>query len=181
MKSKELDKILEEHLLWLQDTGGTRADLSRANLSRANLRSADLRSADLSGADLRSAVLSGVDLSNSKGLKTAKVYLSQFETTEEGIYVFKTFGAYKSSPDYWKIKPNLFIEEVVNPDRCTECGSGINFATLDWIKTDSEACSKSIWKCLIHWEDMADVVVPYNTDGKARCARLQLIEIVENA
>jgi len=29
------------------------------------------------------------------------------------------------------------------------------------------------------WEDLADVVVPYNTDGKARCARLQLIEPLE--
>ena len=150
------------------------ADLSRADLSGADLGGANLRSANLSGADLRSANLSGV-----KGLKIAKDYLTQFERTKNGIYVYKTIGAYQAPPDYWRIEPKSFIEEVVNPDRCTECGSGVNFATLDWIKSNSETRNLPIWKCLIYWEDMADVVVPYMTDGKARCARLQLIEVVD--
>jgi hypothetical protein len=94
------------------------------------------------------------------------------------MYVYKTFGAYKTPPDCWKIEKGAYIEEIVNPDRCTECGSGVNFATLDWIKKDPHSYKKEIWQCLIHWEDLADVVVPFNTDGKARCARLQLIKIV---
>jgi len=164
MNQQDLQKILADHLLWLKIDGGSRADLTDADLTRA----------DLTGAVLRDA-----DLTNIKGLKTAKEYLSQFERTKNGIYVYKTFGAYYSPPNYWKIEPKAFIEEVVNPDRCTECGSGVNFATLDWIKNDSDAETKPVWKCLIHWEDMADVVVPYNTDGKARCQRLQLIEVVK--
>ena len=164
MNKKELQKILAEHEKWQRLGGGECADLTRADLTDANLRDANLRSADLT---------------NSKGLKTAKEFLSQFERTEKGVYVFKTFGAYNDPPNYWKIEPGSFIEEVVNPDRCTECGSGVNFATLDWIKDDSPANQLPVWKCLIHWEDMADVVVPYNTDGKARCARLQLIEVVD--
>ena len=54
MEQAKLDKILDNHKLWLQ-TGG--AEGERANLSYADLRSADLRSADLSYADLRSADL----------------------------------------------------------------------------------------------------------------------------
>jgi len=69
----DLKKILDEHLLWLNGEGGSRADLSGANLSGAdlsfaNLRGADLsfanlRDADLSFANLRDADLSGADLS----------------------------------------------------------------------------------------------------------------------
>ena len=68
----DLKKILDEHLLWLNGEGGSRADLSFANLSNANLfganlrganlRDADLRRADLSGANLRGADLSGANL-----------------------------------------------------------------------------------------------------------------------
>ncbi len=157
----------------------TGADLTGAYLTGADLTGANLRGADLTGAYLTGANLRGADLTGSKGIKTAKEFLSQFERTEQGIYVFKTFGAYQSPPNYWKIESNAFIEEVVNSDRCTVCGSGVNFATLDWIKNDHGNNNLPVWKCLIHWEDMADVVVPYNTDGKARCARLQLIEVVD--
>ena len=65
----DLKKILDEHLLWLNGKGGSRADLSGANLSDANLRNADLRNADLRcadlcGANLCDADLSGADLRN---------------------------------------------------------------------------------------------------------------------
>ena len=69
----DLKKILDEHLLWLNGEGGSRADLrdadlrdadlSGANLSGADLSGANLRGADLSGANLRGADLSGADLS----------------------------------------------------------------------------------------------------------------------
>ena len=73
----DLKKILDEHLLWLNGEGGSRADLSGADLfgadlsgadlfdadlSGANLSGADLRDADLFGADLRGANLFGADL-----------------------------------------------------------------------------------------------------------------------
>ena len=64
----DLKKILDEHLLWLNGEGGSRADLFGANLSGADLfgadlRGADLRGANLSGADLCNADLFGADLS----------------------------------------------------------------------------------------------------------------------
>ena len=67
--------------------------------------------------------------------------------------------------------------ETVNPDRCTDCGSGVNFGSREWCERNyTEA---DLWRCRIEWEDLADVVVPYGTDGKARCARLRLLELAE--
>ena len=58
----DLKKILDEHLLWLNGEGGSRADLRNADLSNADLFGANLRGADLFGADLRDADLSNADL-----------------------------------------------------------------------------------------------------------------------
>ena len=65
----DLKKILDEHLLWLNGEGGSRANLSNADLRDANLRganlsNADLRCANLSNADLFGANLRGANLSN---------------------------------------------------------------------------------------------------------------------
>ena len=57
MTESDIKKTLEEHICWLNDEGGRRADLSEANLSGADLRRADLRRADLSEADLSEANL----------------------------------------------------------------------------------------------------------------------------
>lgn len=64
MNQKELDKILDNHKLWLSSGGvkGERADLRYADLSYADLSYANLRSADLSSADLRYANLRYADL-----------------------------------------------------------------------------------------------------------------------
>ena len=60
---------MDEHLLWLNGEGGSRADLrnadlSNADLSNANLFGANLRGANLFGANLRGANLRNADLSN---------------------------------------------------------------------------------------------------------------------
>jgi hypothetical protein len=60
----DLKKILDEHLLWLNGEGGSRADLRNADLSNANLFGANLRDANLFGANLRDADLRNADLSN---------------------------------------------------------------------------------------------------------------------
>ena len=64
MEQAKLDKILDNHKLWLKTNGkqGERADLSSANLSYANLRYANLSYADLRYADLSSANLRSADL-----------------------------------------------------------------------------------------------------------------------
>jgi uncharacterized protein YjbI with pentapeptide repeats len=156
------------------------ADLSNADLRGANLRDANLPEANLSGANLRGANLSNADLSDanlsgSKGLLNPSEWLlNNFQSNEKGIIVYKGFGntTYKS-PNNWKIKEGSQLTETVNRNATEDCGCGINFGTLNLIKKNYP--KSIIWKCLIEWIDLANVVVPYNTDGKARCGKLKLI------
>ena len=167
--AEKLAEILENHKKWLADDGGCRAYLSGADLSRA----------DLSGADLSGADLSGADLSGAKGLIDTVNYMeAHFERVERGYIVYKTFGGSYEPPTEWEIKPESIITETVNFDRCTECGSGINVAPLEWVKR--EYPNKQIWKCLIEWPWLVGVCVPYSTDGKIRCSRVRLLEVVSD-
>ena len=169
------------------------ADLSSANLRGADLSSADLRGADLSSADLRGANLSSAnlrganlssadlcsaDLSSAKGILDAITYLAEnFERTTDGFICYKTFGAHYTPNPNWKTEPGEIIEEVVNPCRATDCGCGVNVATMKWI--ESNVSTRPIWKCLIKWEWLPGVVVPFRSDGKIRASRVQLLEIVK--
>ena len=65
ISKQELDKILDNHKLWLSSGGekGERADLRYANLSSADLRYANLRYANLRYANLSYADLSSANLS----------------------------------------------------------------------------------------------------------------------
>jgi len=57
MDANELKLVLDDHVLWLSNGGGNRANLSRADLRRANLSGVNLSRANLSEADLRRANL----------------------------------------------------------------------------------------------------------------------------
>ena len=165
MKAADLKDILQKHTDWLKNQdGGARADLTRADLTRADLTDADLTHAKLSG---------------SKGLTTSQLFLSTFESDQMGVIVYKAIGGTDfDPPEDWKIEPGSVIAEVVNPCRTVTCGCGVNFGTLDYVRKIYPG--SVIWRCRIAWLDLADVVVPYNTDGKARCARLQLLEKIPN-
>ena len=81
---QELDKILDNHKLWLSSGGekGERANLSSADLRSANLRSANLSYANLSSANLSYANLSSANLSSanlsSANLSSADLDYSAF-------------------------------------------------------------------------------------------------------
>jgi uncharacterized protein YjbI with pentapeptide repeats len=64
MDKQKLNRILEEHKLWLESGGseGKRANLWGANLGRANLGGANLERANLGGADLWGANLGRANL-----------------------------------------------------------------------------------------------------------------------
>ena len=174
-----------------------RADLSGANLSGANLssanlsgvnlyevslRKADMRDAnlyraDLRKADLREANLLDANLSGANGVLSAVNFMeANFERTKNGYIAYKTFGGQYTPPGEWKIEPGSIIEENVNFDRCSDCGCGINVAPIQWVKNNYTGY---IWKVLIRWEWLAGVCVPYNSNGKIRCERVELIEIVK--
>ena len=171
----------------LSDADLSDADLSGVNLSGANLIDANLSGANLSGANLSGANLidanlsganlSGANLSGAKELLSAVNFMeTNFERTAEGYLAYKTFGDQYRAPLGWKIEKGAVISENVNACRVDSCGSGINVAPLDWVK--SHYCGE-IWKVLIRWQWQSGVCVPYNTDGKIRCERVELIEKVE--
>ena len=199
MTKEELSEIIRLHAKWLSDEpGGIRANLSRANLSDANLSYANLRyanlsranlsdanlsraylsraylsGANLSDANLSDANLSDANLSGASGLIDATDYIgAHFERVKDGYIVYKTFGGSYSKPDSWTIEPGAIIEEVCNPNRTDVCGCGINVAPIEWVKENYKG---DVYKLLIRWEWLAGVVVPYNTDGKIRCSRAQII------
>ena len=152
----------------LRDANLSRADLSGADLSGANLSRADLRGADLRGADLRDANLSGAD-----GLLKPADFMHEHFVYEHGWIVYKAFRMHYSTPSSWKIEAGSIIEEQCNPLPTLDCACGINFASLDWVHLNRH--NEEIWKCRI--PEGEPYVVPYNTDGKARCWRLELIEL----
>ena len=155
------------------------ADLSRANLSGADLSGADLSGADLSCANLSGAYLSGADLSGAKGLLSTVNFLeAHFERTADGYIAYKTFNRTYQAPGKWKIEPGEIIEENVNFTRTQECGCGINVAPLDLVKR-AYGNNYEIWKVLIRWEWLCGVCVPYMSDWKIRCERVELQEIVD--
>lgn len=161
----------------LSDANLSGANLSDANLSGADLSSADLRWANLRCADLSRADLRMADLSMAQGLLSACNYLdAHFERVKDGYIAYKIFGAQYIAPKKWKIEAGSVIDEVVNPDRTCECGCGINVAPIEWVKSNY---SGDIWKVLIRWEWLAGVVVPYHTDGKIRCERVELLGVVK--
>ena len=189
MTKEKLSEILSLHAKWLRDEPvGIRADLSGAHLCGADLSGADLSYANLSGADLSyanlsyanlsRANLSGADLSyanlsGASGLIDAIDYIdAHFERVKDGYIVYKTFGGDYAKPDSWTIEPGAIIEEVCNPNRTDVCGCGINVAPIEWVKENYKG---DVYKLLIRWEWLPGVVVPYNTDGKIRCSRAQII------
>ena len=162
------------------------SDLSGSDLSGSNLRSANLSGSDLSGSNLRSANLSGSDLSGSDlsgstGIMSAIAFMdAHFERTKDGFIAYKTFGSSYSPNSDWKIEPGSVLTEVVNPDRACSCGCGINVAPLGWVKDNATNGGRlSIWKVLIRWEWLMGIVVPFGSDGKVRCEKVELIEVVK--
>ncbi|MDD2956672.1 MAG: pentapeptide repeat-containing protein [Oscillospiraceae bacterium] len=202
MEKDKLAKVLDKHRAWMRgDDGGEKADLSRANLSwsnlsdanlsgsnlswsnlsDANLSGSNLSDADLSRANLRGTNLSGTDLSSANlsdatGLISPIDYMrGNFERVDGGYVAYKTFGAQYRAPEYWGIKPGYVISETVNANRTDPCGCGINVAPLPWVQSHHKG---PIWRVLIRWEWLPGVVVPYGTDGKIRCEKVELMEVV---
>lgn len=94
MKQEELNKIIANHVKWLNGGGGERAklagadlcgiDLSGANLQNAYLCEADLHRANLSGANLQNAYLCRADLC---GANLSGANLNRTDLTEAVLHM----------------------------------------------------------------------------------------------
>lgn len=167
------------------------ADLSYSNLTAANLAGTNLTNAVLCGADLYNANLMDCNLeetnltranvrhtilNGAKNMQSPINYLKEhFEFTEEGLIAYKVFGHIYSTPSYWKIEKGSVITENCDFNRIDLCGCGIHVATFNWV---THKCKGEVWKVLIRWEWLPGVVVPYDTDGKIRCEKCELVDIV---
>lgn len=181
------------------------ANLSCANLNHADLSNSDLTCVDLYGANLSyaslenanllntnfvSANLTNTILSGAKNLIKASEYMRlNFNWDKEGYYVYKQISHIWGKPDKWKVDEGCYIEQVVNrlPTIAWDNDNfGVTFGVKEYCMTKHENLLKenkdytnygsSVWLCLIYWTDLPDVVVPYNTEGQARCGRLQLVQ-----
>jgi len=153
------------------------ADLSGADLREADLRWADLHEAHLHEADLSGADLRWADLSNASGLLDPIDWMAEnLEACADGYFAYKVFGLHYMVPDYWNVEAGEILSEVCHPDRTLLCACGINLGTFEWIQKNAK--NHSYWKVLIRWPWLAGVVVPYNTGGKFRCSRCELVEEV---
>lgn len=153
MDKNRLREIVKLHALYLDDEGSERADLRRADLS-------------------------GADLSGAEGLLSPQYWLDRFKTDKDGVLVFKKIGKTNYAvPAHWTIEPGSVLTEECSPCRTIDCACGVNFATRAWCKFNYG--NADLWLCRIRWIDLSGVIVPYNTDGKARCNRLELIRIVD--
>lgn len=117
MNKKELDKILENHKLWLRgEGGGQRANLAYVDLKDADLRGANLRRADLIGTNLNGADLRGADL---RGAYLIDTYLNGVITDEHTTGYHSicpeegSFIAYKKCKDK---KENSLIVKLLIPE-----------------------------------------------------------------
>lgn len=168
------------------------SDLRRIVFTRTTLENCDIRDSDLEGANFYSCSLPEVsfpgsslaqvrfstcslvntNFSRSRGLLSASQWLfDNFDTDAEGVLIYKSMNAIYTK--HWSSPtPGAILTEAVNPDRTLECGCGVNFGTLEWV---ADNYPYNIWLCRIRWEWLADVCVPFGTDGKARCGKLELI------
>ena len=116
MNKAELDKILDNHKLWLSSGGdkGERADLFDADLRCANLCGANLRCANLCGADLRCANLFDADL---RGANLCGADLCGAKLRDADLRCADLCGAKLRDPDL----------------RCANlCGANLRDADLDF-------------------------------------------------
>lgn len=155
------------------------ADLSGSDLSFSNLSDVNLSFADLTNTILRGARLESTDLTDAKGLISQDDYLHiNFEKTDAGYIVYKIFGLTYKPDIRWVIKPGSIITEPgCCMDRRVECGPGINVATFGWI-TSHNPHKMPIWRCLIRNEWLDGVCIPYATDGRLRCKKLELLNMI---
>ena len=149
----DLKKILDEHLLWLNGEGGSRADLRDADLRCANLSNADLRCANLSNADLRGADLFGANLRGANlsdaNLRNADLFganLSDANLRDADLFGANLRGANLRNADLCRadlcgasIDQMMWnIYTVFYPLQCPESGSYIGYKKASGLVVELE-------------------------------------------
>ena len=134
----DLKKILDEHLLWLNGEGGSRANLSNADLFGANLSNADLFGANLFGANLRNADLSNADL---RCANLSNADLRGANLSNADLFGANLRGANLSNADLCGASIDQMmwnIYTVFYPLQCPESGSYIGYKKASGLVVELE-------------------------------------------
>ena len=158
MEKEKLDKILENHKLWLNGEGGEcanlrGADLRYANLYNIDLRCANLNSADLNSADLRCANLRGANLSGAN--------LNSTNLSGASLYNANLYSSNLNNANLNNVKTNMYT--IGYNLACPEEGSFIGYKKV----------GKYIVKLLI----MEDSKRNSATTLKCRCDKAKVLDI----
>nr|DAZ31270.1 MAG TPA: pentapeptide repeat protein [Caudoviricetes sp.] len=176
----DLKKILDEHLLWLNGEGGSRANLFGANLLGANLfganlRGANLRCADLSGANLFGADLSGADLfdadlsgANLSGADLRDADLFGADLSDANLFGADLRGANLSGADLSGASIDQMMWDIYTafyPLQCPESGSYIGY--------------KKAGDLVVELEIPADARRSSATSRKCRASKAKVLSITD--
>jgi uncharacterized protein YjbI with pentapeptide repeats len=151
------------------------ANLGGANLRGANLRGANLRGANLRGANLRDAYLGGANLRGANGLNPHAVNDLLILADQVGkiraykLVTAESYGPYNGGIKY-EVGETYEVKEA-DCDAETQCGAGINLATLPW--------------CIQNWQEGYRILLAEFTakdiaaipigDGKFRVCKAKIV------
>ena len=152
------------------------ANLRDANLWDANLRDVDLRDANLRDANLRDANLRDVDLRGAKGLAPERVNDLLLLLDQVGpIRAYKLVDSAYQSPIQSSGKITYRMGETVeakaDTDPDTQCGKGINLATLPWCLKNWQ----SGYRVLVMEFKKTDIAAIPIGDGKFRVSKCRVV------
>ena len=170
--------LTEANLIGADLTGAdlTGANLARANLTGAYLTGAYLTGADLTEANLYEANLYEANLYGAKGInkyRTTSLYILADQPGKIRAYKMvntESEGIYRGGIKY-EVGQSYSVDEY-DGDEQSQCGAGINLATLDWCLRYYQPG----YRILIAEFTAKDIVaIPIGSDGKFRVKRCKIV------
>ena len=126
MTKEDLDKVLENHKLWIHGKeGGQRANLSGENIRCVNFSDVNLRCADLRDADLTNANLRGADLDFSclpLWCGSLSTHFDDKQLIQIAYHLVKAGLKSKNASDETKKELSKLIDFANKFHRVNECG-----------------------------------------------------------
>jgi len=169
---------------YISNSDLTYSNMQNSDMRNAKINSSDLRFSNFRGVNFRNAMIEnthfyGATLTKARGLLVPSEWMEKnFKKSKDGYIVYKRIGISTPYPGYWKgIEEGKILTETCNPDRTDENASGVNFGTFEWCSQHYKG--SDLWECLIKWEWLPDVVVPYSVCSHARCEKLQLMKRIQ--
>ena len=164
----------------------TGSNISNVYFKISNLKHVCFHSVKFQNVDFLSSNLQHTNFSRSTGLINPIDYLHEnfkWNYHTGGMVVYKLFDYIHSSvwPGKYIKKPGDIITEEPNYDRTLPCACGVNVANRKWFQAQKKkgdidtSLVLDFWECLIKFEWLSGVVVPYNVDEQIRCCKIMLV------